>query len=118
MTFPSLVRTRSPPRSRWWTSSSSGPDPVPDGRRLRPQRSERRPHLLAEQLWLLPRREVAAAVDLVEVEQVVRVGPLGPAARRLVQLIREDGDGERDGDRLGVEEVALVLPVVARRRDP
>src|SRR3982074_574016 len=44
-------------------------------------RSERRAHLLAEELGLLPRGEVATLVDLVEVDDV-RVRRLDPAAPR------------------------------------
>ena len=56
---------------------------VPDVRPLLrlAQGPERRPELLIEQFRLLPGREVAALVDLVEAGQV-GVGTLGPAARR------------------------------------
>jgi hypothetical protein len=53
----------------------------------------RRPELLGQQLGVLPGREVAAAVDLVEVDEVVRVGALGPTAGGLVQLVGEHADG-------------------------
>src|SRR3954452_6533760 len=72
--------------------------------------------LRGEKLRLFPGGEVAAAVDFVEVDEV-GVGPLGPAARRLILLAGEDGHGHRDRDALRVEEAALVLPVEARRRD-
>ena len=45
---------------------------------------ERRPHLLREQLWLFPGGEVAALVDLVEVDEV-GVDLLGPGARGLTR---------------------------------
>ena len=61
---------------------------------------------------------MAASVELVVVDEVVRVGALGPAARGLVELVGEDADGERDRDVLGVEEVRLVLPIQAGRGDP
>src|SRR5262245_34862910 len=77
-----------------------------------PQRPERRPHLLGEQRRLLPGGEVPALGHVVEMDQVVRIGALRPASRCLVQLVREHADGVRDGDRLGVEERSLVLPVV------
>ena len=60
---------------------------------------------------------MAAAVDLVEVDEV-GVGLLGPAPRRLVLLAREDGHGDRDRDALRVEEAALVFPVETGRGDP
>ena len=53
---------------------------------------------------------MAAAVDLAEVDEV-GVGPLGPAARGLVDLLGEDGDGGRDGYALDPEEVVGILPV-------
>src|SRR5215831_2348999 len=78
---------------------------------------ERRADLFGEELRLFPGGEVAALVDLVEVDEL-RVGPLGPAPRRLILLAREDAHGHRDGDALGVEEATLVLPVETRRGDP
>src|SRR3712207_1102151 len=80
------------------------------------QRPERRAHLGGEQLGLLPGGEVVALVDLVEVDEV-RVGTLGPAPRRPVQLAREDADGRRHGDALDVEEAERVLPVETARGD-
>ena len=50
------------------------------------QAGEGRAHLGREQLGLLPRREVAAPVDLVEVDEA-GVDPSGPAARRLEDLV-------------------------------
>src|ERR1700736_1099704 len=58
-------------------------------------RSKRRTHLLAEELGLLPRGEVATLVDLVEVDDV-RVRRLDPAARRPPDLARERCEAERD----------------------
>jgi hypothetical protein len=59
---------------------------------------------------------VVALVDFVEVDEVgIRL--LGPGPRGLVDLVREDADGSRDGDALEVEEAELVLPVEAGRRD-
>src|SRR5215475_9057412 len=74
-------------------------------------------NLFGEQLRLLPRCEVAALVDLVEVDEV-GIGALHPAPRRLVCLVRKDAHGHRNGDALGVPEAALVLPVQPRRRHP
>jgi len=78
------------------------------GRSRSAQGSERDAQLFGEQLWLFPGGEVAASVEPVVVDEVVRVGTLGPAARRLVQLVGEHADGEGDRDRLGVEEVRLA----------
>src|SRR5262244_147636 len=79
--------------------------------------AERRADLFGEELRLFPGGEVAAPVDLVVVDEV-GVGPLGPAARRLILLAGEDARGHRDGHALGVEEAELVFPVQTRRRDP
>src|ERR671917_2274946 len=79
--------------------------------------SKRRSNLLREDLGLFPRREVAALVDRVEVDEV-RIRLLRPASRRLVLLAGKDGYGDRHGDALDVEEAALVFPVETRRRDP
>src|SRR5262249_45890136 len=79
--------------------------------------AERRADLFGEELRLFPGGEMAALVGLVVVDEV-GVGPLGPAARRLILLAREDARGHRDGDALGVEEATLVFPVQTRRRDP
>src|SRR5262249_20311020 len=78
--------------------------------------AERGAHLLGEQLRLFPGGEVAALLDLVEVDEV-GVGVLRPASRSLVLLAREDADGDWMGDALHVEEAALVLPVQTRGRN-
>src|SRR5262245_55861506 len=54
---------------------------------------------------------MTTSVELVVVDEVVRIGALCPAARGLIQLVGEDADGEGDGDVFGVEEACLVLPV-------
>jgi hypothetical protein len=59
------------------------------------QLAERCPDLGREQLGLFPDGEVAALVDLVEVDEV-GVDLLGPAARRLDDLVGEDGVGHRE----------------------
>src|SRR5262249_25807573 len=64
---------------------------------LLPQGLERRTQLRREQLRLLPRREVTALVDLVEVDQVL-VGTPGPCLRRSIDVLREDRDGYRQRD--------------------
>src|SRR5262245_51475092 len=65
------------------------------------ERLERRAELGREQLGLLPRREVAALVDDVEVDELA-VGLLGPLLRGLIDLAGEHGDRGRkiDGDRV------------------
>jgi hypothetical protein len=55
-----------------------------------PQRSQAGSNLGRVDLRLLPGREVAALGSLVEVDELV-VRPFRPAARRLVDLGREDG---------------------------
>jgi hypothetical protein len=81
------------------------------------KRPEARANLFGEELGLFPGREVAAPVDLVEVNEV-GIGPFGPAPRRLILLARKDAHGNRNGDALGVEEATLVFPVETRRGDP
>ena len=78
------------------------------------------PYFLAEELRLLPGREVSALVDLVEVDDV-RVTRLDPAARRPPDLARERREAERD--RRGWQELTargwgvgpVGLPVRASR---
>src|SRR5262245_11328656 len=81
------------------------------------QRAECRSQLAREEIRLLPRGEVVAPVDFVEVDEV-RVGLLGPASRSLVELAGEDADGGRDRRALHVEEAEGVLEVETARRDP
>jgi hypothetical protein len=71
-----------------------------------PQVAEPCPHLACEEFGLFPGGEVAASVDLVEVDEV-GVGLLGPAARGSVLLARKDAHGNGDGDALHVEAAAL-----------
>src|SRR2546430_4036000 len=90
----------------------------PRGRRRRSShRPERRANLGGEQIRLLPGGEVVPPIDLVEVDEV-RVGLLGPAPRRLIELPRKDAHGGRDGDALHVEEPQRVLPVETTRGHP
>jgi Pyridine nucleotide-disulphide oxidoreductase, dimerisation domain len=83
-----------------------------------PQRLERCAHLSGEQLRLFPGGEVTAFGEPVVMDQL-RVGPLGPAPRRRVELVGEDAHGDRDLDAPGVEEASRwmvrVVPVKARR---
>src|SRR5262245_25576371 len=60
---------------------------------------------------------MATPIESVVMDEVIGICPLGPALRCLIQLVREDTDGERDGDVLGVEEGGRVLPVETGRRD-
>src|SRR5690348_1524166 len=83
-----------------------------------PQRSEGRSHLLAEQRGLLPRCEVATFVEPVVVDEVAWVSVLCPAPRRLIELVGEHADRERDRDVLRLEKAGFVLPVETRRGDP
>ena len=91
------------------------------GHLLLAERSERRADLLREELRLLPRREVPALVDLVEVDQVA-IGPPGPRLRGSIDLVRKDRDGHRERDLgrflRGREQHALAagLPVQPRGR--
>src|SRR5438128_1509979 len=80
------------------------------------QRLEGSAQLGAEQPGLLPGGEVAALVELVVVDEI-GIGPLGPVAGRLVELIREDAHRGWDLDALGTEEGELVLPIEASRRN-
>ena len=52
----------------------------------------------SQQRRLLPGGEVAAAVELVVVDELGK-RPLGPAARRLIELVGKDADGHRDRGR-------------------
>src|SRR5262249_4173323 len=80
-------------------------------------RAEARADFFGKELRLFPSREVAALVDLVEVDEV-GVGPFGPAPRRLILLARKDAHGHRNGHALGVEEATLVSPIETSRGDP
>src|SRR6185503_270192 len=111
-------------RSRWPPRPASRPGPATepsfssdysfrvDWPSALAQRSERRADLFREQLGLLPRREVAALVDLVEVDQVA-IGSLDPSSGRTPDLPREDREGRGHGD-LALVGDARVLPVEPR----
>src|SRR3954453_14817058 len=81
------------------------------------QRPEARANLFAEQLRLFPGRKVAALVELVVMDEV-GIGLLRPMLRHLIELVRKDAHGYRDGDALRVEEAELVFPIKTSRRDP
>src|SRR5262249_62190053 len=103
-----------------WPSTGSEPALRRLLKRLMSRRSSQRPERAAylgrEEVGLLPGREVVASVDFVVVDEI-RVGLLGPAPRRLIELSREDADRSRHGCALDVEEAELVLPVETSRRD-
>src|SRR5215831_11756581 len=74
------------------------------------QRFERGADFRAKQLRLLPRRKMAALVDLVEIDQL-GISLLRPASRRLIVLTRKNGDGGRNRDIGGHIEVDFVFPI-------
>src|SRR4029453_9674662 len=75
---------------------------------LRAQRPEACAKFFCKELRLFPRREMATLCHLVVVDEI-GIGPLGPAPRRLVELVRENAHGNRDFDALGSEKGELVL---------
>src|SRR3954468_15052856 len=85
-----------------------------------PQRPERNSELVGQRRGLLPRSEVAALGQAVVVDQL-GIGLLCPALRRLVDLVGEGADGDRDLDAARVEEAAArevgIVPVEAGGRD-
>ena len=78
-----------------------------------PQRPERGAELGGEELRLLPRGEVAAFVDLVEVDQVA-IGAPGPCLRGAIALPRKDRDGHRERDLGGLLRAAKSTDCVRR----
>jgi hypothetical protein len=48
----------------------------------------------------------------------VGIGLLCPTPRHLIELVRKDAHGYRDGDALRVEEAELVFPIETSRRNP
>src|SRR5215213_3083911 len=115
-----------------WPRSSAGPSGSESSHSVAPpsegmctwantvhlaKRPEARADLFREQLRLLPGRKVPAPVDLVEVDEI-GIGLLRPTLRHLIELVRKDTHGYRDGDALRVEEAELVLPIKTSRRDP
>src|ERR1700751_3701538 len=85
------------------------------------QLCERRAQLGREQLRLLPGGEVAAFVDLVEIDEVA-VGTLGPTLRRAVDLAWKHRHCDRDRYvrgllTRGVQDRRGVLPVEPRGRN-
>src|SRR5260221_4025051 len=82
--------------------------------RLATQRPEACANLFREDLRLFPRREVAAPVDLVVMDELGE-RPLSPTPRSRIELVGKDGHGDGNVDSLGVEVAELVLPVQADR---
>src|SRR5260370_25971437 len=80
------------------------------------QRLERRAQVRHQQLWLFPRREVPAFVELVVIDEL-GIRPLRPASRGLIELLRKGAHGSRDGDVFRSEKRQLALPIETRRRD-
>src|SRR5215208_897500 len=78
------------------------------------QRPEGVAQLLREDLRLLPGGEVPALLDPVVVNEL-RIRLLRPALRSRIELVREDGDTNRDLDARDVEEGQMALPVEAGR---
>jgi hypothetical protein len=61
-----------------------------------PQRSERRSCLFRQQLRLLPRGDVSAFGELIEMNEL-GIRPLRPASRGRVDLVWKDADCSGDG---------------------
>ena len=84
------------------------------------QGSERGSHLKGEQVRLFPGGEVSALVKLVVVDEF-GIGPLRPTARRGVDFIWEDADGDWYRHVLNVEEARsacfIVVPIKSGRRN-
>src|SRR4051812_21867065 len=77
--------------------------------------SESGPNFLREELRLFPRGKMTALVELVVVNEL-GIGALGPASRRLIELIGKGADGDRNRNVLGCKERKLAFPIQARRR--
>src|SRR5689334_19973320 len=89
---------------------------------LSAQRPEGRPHLVGEDLRLLPGCEVATPACLVEVRER-RVDLLRPAARSTEDLAREGGEADGNRDRRWslsgrLRRGSSALPIGPRRRGP
>src|SRR5215469_10247105 len=77
------------------------------------ERSKGGTQLSCENLWLLPRCEVAALFGSAVINEF-GVSPFRPAPRSLILLSWKDGYGHRDRDAFGVEEAAFVFPIETR----
>src|SRR4051794_1104651 len=96
-----------------FTASRRDDDGLRWGRVHLPERAEPVAQLGGVELGLLPGGEVPSAVDLVVVDQVgVRL--LGPAPRRVDDVVGEDAHRHRDGDVPDSGPAGLVFPVYAR----
>ena len=65
-----------------------------------PKRYERGTELGRKEFGLLPRREVPALVDLMEVDEVA-IGAPGPCLGGAIDVLREYRDGDRERDLAG-----------------
>src|SRR4051794_18905939 len=81
------------------------------------QRSQARADLFCEEVRLLPGCKVPARGQPIVVDEV-GVGLFCPTPRHLIELVRKDAHGYRDGDALRAEEGQLVFPIETSRRDP
>src|SRR5437016_13618428 len=96
--------------------------PHPGAHSCRPKRSECGPKLGREEFGLLPRREMSAPIDLVEVNQVA-IGAARPRLRGSVYVLGKYRDGHRQRDLGGLlrgrnndAASCAVLPVQPRGR--
>src|SRR5258706_16403700 len=82
------------------------------------KRLETGPDLCDKNFRLFPGGEVAALLDLVEVDEFgIRL--LCPAARGGIELVREDAHGNRDGDAFGIEvPFAEIFPIETGAGNP
>src|SRR4051812_16925172 len=67
---------------------------------------EARPNLVGKRARLFPGGEMSARFGSAVVKQL-GIGPFGPTARRLVDLVRECADGDGELHAANVEEAAL-----------
>src|SRR3989337_2873357 len=79
-----------------------------------PKRPKSVADLLREDLRLLPGREVPAFREPVVVNQL-GIGFFGPTPRHLIELVRKDAHGYRNGDALRPEEGRRVFLIEATR---
>src|SRR5688500_10491728 len=96
----SLDNRGSPPRGQG--SGTQMPCAAAQTFRL-PKRPKSVADLLREDLRLLPGREVPAFREPVVVNQL-GIGFFGPTPRHLIELVRKDAHGYRNGDALRPEE--------------
>ncbi len=78
--------------------------------------AEARPNLFCEKLRLFPRREVAAFVELVVMDEL-GIRPLCPTPRGCIDLVWKNAYGYGDGDVFRGEKGKLAFPIQTSRRD-